>query len=104
MTRALDERKCTGGCLFGNLAGELDDSEACRVALRDAMGGWRDRIARALKLAQEQGTVRDDLSAADLACFFLDAWEGALIPMKVEGSVKPLNQCMSRLFDDYLPV
>ncbi len=102
MIQSLDERQCTGGCLFANLAGELDESEACRRALRDAMKGWRDRIGRALALAQEQGTVRDDLPAKDLACFLLDTWEGAVIRMKVEGSVKPLKQCMARFFHDYL--
>lgn len=98
----LRECGCGGGCLFGNLAGELDESEACRAALSEAMAEWRRHIAGALELAQQQGTARGDASAEELACFLFDCWEGALIRMKVDGSVTPLEQCMARFFDGYL--
>ena len=66
------------------------------------MAGWRDRIAQALARGQEQGTVRKDIEAGDLAAVLLDAWEGAVIRMKIERSSEPLDQCLTHLWDTYL--
>ncbi len=91
-----------GGCLVANIAAEVEDSAVCREALAKAMAGWRDRIAQALARGQEQGTVRRDIEAGDLAAVLLDAWEGAVIRMKIERSSKPLDQCLTHLWDTYL--
>lgn len=90
-----------GGCLVANLGGELEGSDVCREALAEAFWDWRGGIQRALRRAQEQGTVRKDIDAGELADILVDAWEGAVIRMKVERSLKPLEQCLKRLVDDY---
>ena len=90
------------GCLVGNLGAELGSaSELCRVAMAEAMHGWRDRFAAALGRAQDDGTVRSDLSAVALADFLLDSFEGALIRMKIEGSTEPLKKFESMVFDEF---
>ncbi|MCZ6456490.1 MAG: TetR family transcriptional regulator C-terminal domain-containing protein, partial [Actinobacteria bacterium] len=78
------------------------DSVACRQAMSDAVLDLRNRFRNALLLAQEQGTVRDDISAAELADLLLNAWEGSIICMKIDRSVKPLKQFIKLIVDDYL--
>lgn len=91
----------TGGCLIGNLGGELEGSEVLRAALSAAWAAWRDGVAKALRAAQEQGSVRADLDAVDLADLLLESWEGAVIRMKIDRTVEPLDKCLRRLLDDY---
>ena len=99
----VDRERCSGGCLFGNLSGEVEDSEACREALAEAFDGIGRRMAKVIELGQAQGTLRDDVRARDLADQLIDAWEGALLRMKVERSVRPLRQCVRRLLEgDFL--
>ena len=74
---------------------------ACREALRVAFDDWRDRFASALRRAQEQGTVREDLAATELADLLVDAWEGAVIRMKVQRTGEPLQQVLRQLLDGH---
>ena len=91
------------GCLVGNLGAELGDtSEHVRQAMAEAMHRWRRNIAKILAEAQRQGTVRDDISAEELAEFMLDAFEGSLIRMKIEGTTEPLGKFQSRVIDDFI--
>ena len=99
--RAHEEAGFAGGCLIGNLGAELEGSEHCSEALAGALRGWRDRVRAALSDAQELGSVRDDVAAGELADLLLDAWEGAMIRMKIEKSLRPLRQCVRHLLDDY---
>ncbi|WP_412538276.1 TetR family transcriptional regulator C-terminal domain-containing protein [Longispora sp. K20-0274] len=91
-----------GGCLLANLAGELDGSEACRRALATAFREWRDGVRDALGAAQAEGTVRTDVDATELADMLIEAWEGAVIRMKIDQTVVPLERCLRRQFDGYL--
>ncbi|MFC4126740.1 TetR/AcrR family transcriptional regulator [Nocardia rhizosphaerae] len=91
----------TGGCLIANLGGELEGSEVLRGALSDAWATWRDGVAAALRTAQAEGAVRADIDAADLADLLLESWEGAVIRMKLDRTVAPLDKCLRRLLDDY---
>lgn len=98
----LEQRGFRGGCLLGNLLGEIGDTDdACFIALRDAVWRYRDELERALAEAQAVGTVRQDLPAASLADLLADAWQGALLRMKVERSVEPLRRCIASLLNDY---
>lgn len=98
---ALYEERPTG-CLVGNLAAELGGSlEQPRKVMSEAMQGTRDAFAGILARAQEQGTVRADIGATELADFLFNAWEGSLLRMKVEGSVEPVRQCVSFALDDF---
>ncbi len=93
-----------GGCLLGNLMAEIGDtSEICRQALRRAMHRYRDRIAGALTRAQADGSIRRDLSPQTLADLIVDNWQGALLRMKIERSVEPLERFMTQIFRELLP-
>ncbi|MBI3686902.1 MAG: TetR family transcriptional regulator C-terminal domain-containing protein [Actinobacteria bacterium] len=90
-----------GGCLLANLAGELDGSEASRLALATAFREWRDGVRDALEEAQRLGSVRGDVEATELADMLIEAWEGAVIRMKIDQTVAPLERCLERLLDGY---
>jgi TetR/AcrR family transcriptional repressor of nem operon len=91
-----------GGCLVGNLAGQLEQSEVCRSAMEDALRGWAERIARVLALGQSQGAVRRDRSADEMAAFVLDSWEGAVLRMRIEHSDRPLLRWIEVVLDGWL--
>lgn len=90
-----------GGCLIGNLGGELEGSAVCRTALAEGFDAWRDRVAAALTRAQESGQVRRDLDAGDMADMLTEAWEGAVIRMKIDQSLEPLRRVVRHLLGDY---
>jgi TetR/AcrR family transcriptional repressor of nem operon len=91
-----------GGCLLGNLMGEIGDtSEICRMALKSTVNRYRDLLEAGLLKAQQQGSVRLDKSAQEMADLLTDAWQGALLRMKIEQSVLPLQRCCNDLLGDY---
>jgi TetR/AcrR family transcriptional repressor of nem operon len=98
----LGRRQFKGGCLLGNLLGEIGDThETCLAALREAVHRYRDKLEQGLAKAQEEGTVRKDLTAAAMADLLADGWQGALLRMKVEQSVRPLEALVAHLLDGY---
>ena len=93
------------GCLIGNLGAELgDSSELCRQAMSEGLQLMEQRFVRILTKAQKQGTVRNDLTAEELASILLNAYEGALLRMQIEKSVEPLHQFIKLMLDDFLLV
>ena len=98
----LERTEFKGGCLLGNLIGELGEtSEVCRVALQTSLNRYRDVWELGLSRAQSEGTIRADKSARELADLWVNAWQGALLRMKVEQSVDPLYQCYHELLGSF---
>lgn len=98
----LERTDFKGGCLLGNLTGEIgDSSEVCRVALQTTLNRYRDVLQLGISLAQQQGTIRTDKSARELADLLVNTWQGALLRMKVEQSTAPLTQCCQALLGDF---
>ncbi len=96
-----EEAACPG-CLVGNFAAEVSESsESCRQALDGVMLDWRQRLADLIQVAQQAGQVRQDLGAKVLAGFFWDAWQGALLRMKVAHTSKPLKNAVSLMLDHF---
>ncbi len=91
-----------GGCLLGNMMGEVGDtSELCNQALKSAVERYRLLQYHALIKAQKQGTVRQDRSAEMMANLLVNSWQGALLRMKIEKSVQPLQEFYDTLLGDY---
>lgn len=83
---------------MGNLIGEVGDtSDVCRMALKTGLSSYRDAWELGLSRAQIEGKIRTDKSARDLADLWVNAWQGALLRMKVEQSTIPLKQCYDEL-------
>lgn len=98
----LEKADFKGGCLLGNLMGELGDtSELCQKSLEAAVRRYRDLLQAGLESAQRQGTVRTDKTAEAMADLMVNTWQGALLRMKIEKSSEPLQQCCRNLLDDY---
>lgn len=88
------------GCLVGNFAAEVTESSpACRDVLHTSLQAWRQRLAGLLERAQTEGSVRRDLPAATLSLLFWDAWEGALLRMKIERHTGLLSDTVAVLLD-----
>ena len=91
-----------GGCLLGNLMGEIGDtSELCNQALKSAVERYKLLQYKALLQAQKEGTVRTDKSAEIMANLLVNNWQGALLRMKIEQSVQPLQEFCDTLLNDY---
>ena len=73
----------------------------CQQALNDAVARYSKLQEQALERGQQQGTVRLDRSAKSMADLMLNGWQGALLRMKVEQSVEPLQAVCRDLLDDY---
>ncbi|CAG7856092.1 hypothetical protein MCAMS1_00454 [biofilm metagenome] len=102
LIQELESAQFTGGCLLGNLMGEIGDtSDVCQQSLRLAVQKYQNLLATALKAAQSEGHIRTDKSADDMANLLLNTWQGALLRMKVEQSSEPLRQCCQDLLGDF---
>jgi TetR/AcrR family transcriptional regulator, transcriptional repressor for nem operon len=101
----LEKAEFKGGCLLGNLMGEIGDtSDLCQKSLQLAVHRYQDLLATGLKKAQMEGTVRIDKSADDMADLLVNTWQGALLRMKIEQSAEPIKQCCNDLLGDYFRV
>ena len=102
---SIAELECTdftGGCLLGNLMGELSDtSDLCRMALQNALNDYRNVWEEGLRRGQKEKRIRADKSAHEMADLWVNAWQGALLRMKIEQSTEPLKQCYSQLLGDF---
>ena len=98
----IEQADYKGGCLLGNLMGEIGDtSEICRHALMTAVERYNALQQTALERAQIQGSARKDRSAKNMADLLANSWQGALLRMKIEKSVQPLQACCQTLLNDY---
>ena len=52
---------------------------------------------------QGTGNVRQDLSPEQLAVFIADAWQGALLRMKIQQDGSPLVEFDYMIFEKFLP-
>jgi TetR/AcrR family transcriptional repressor of nem operon len=88
----LEANDFQGGCLLGNLMGEIGDtSPAAREALKRGVDVYRDLLASGLAKAQREGVARKDKPARAMADLLVDGWQGAMLRMKVERSAAPLH-------------
>ena len=95
----------SSGCLIGNFAAEVAlASELCRERLLAAQLAWRERLAGLIRAGQARGEIRDDMDSNALSALTWSVWEGALLRMKVEGSVRALRESMALVLDQvYTP-
>ena len=98
----LEKEEFQGGCLLGNLMGEIGDtSDICQKSLHSAVLRYRNLLKTGLVRAQQEGTVRTDKSSEEMADLLVNMWQGALLRMKIEKSSIPLKQCCENLLGDF---
>lgn len=102
LIKELENQEYQGGCLLGNLMGEIGDtSETCAKALRSAVHQYRNCLTTGISRGQNEGVIRTDLSAEEMADLLLNTWQGALLRMKIEKSTRPLIQYCNQLLDGW---
>jgi len=97
------EQSCQQGCLIGSIAAEIgNQSETCQKVMLRSVDKWKSRFAKLLEKGQQQGQIREDLTAIQIADIFWSAWEGSLIRMKMEANIAPAQQLLNIMLDHLL--
>ena len=89
--KELENTNYTGGCPIGNLSLEMGDlNENFRVKLSQAFSNMESKLLESLKDAQSVGEISQSINIETAAGFILNSWEGALVRVKAEKSIRPL--------------
>jgi TetR/AcrR family transcriptional repressor of nem operon len=95
--------QCNDGCLVGKFMAEVsDDTPQIRERLLSVLALWGEQLASAIAAGQAQGVIRKDLKAEVLAAFLIDAYEGAILRMRVERSPRALKSFVKIVFSSLL--
>ena len=97
----------TLGCPIGNLAQEMGDlSPIFRMRLQESFRKMIDLYDQVLQEAKQAGDMPLLLDTRDLADFLVSGWHGALVRMKIEKSIKPIENhknIVMKIFEAALP-
>lgn len=95
----LESQQCRNGCLVGNLSQEMAaQSEVFRARLEEIFQGWVNRYAEVLDQAQRLGEIPSHLDVHELAQFWLNSWQGAVLRAKATRSTGPLRTFLNIMF------
>ena len=98
-----ERRFCRDGCLLGNLGQETADiNETFRNRIKSHFDRWTARIALCLDEAVVSGDLGTDVDTNMLAGTLLDAYEGALLRMKLVKNIGPLQAFLDVYFEKML--
>ena len=93
----------TCGCLLGNLSQSIAaHSDVLQRELHRSFTAWQEDFKAVLREARDAGELPDHLDPDETAAFLIDAYEGALVRMKAEGSIKPLQRFSTMTLDGLL--
>jgi len=91
------------GCLLGVLAAEAGDLEpAVRARVEAGLAAFAGFLAPVIREAQAAGRIAGDVEPDALARALVNAWEGALLRMKAEGSAAALKDFEAMVFGGLL--
>ena len=98
MTEHYLNKDCREGCLMGNSSNELSDlAETFSNVIAHEFNLWQKALERCIIEAQDAGEITTNLESRMLASFVLNSWEGALLRMKCEKTIEPLNDFINGL-------
>ncbi|CAN5879066.1 hypothetical protein BH11PSE8_BH11PSE8_27640 [soil metagenome] len=98
--KIVKDRDYTAGCFLGTMSSEIADSHlTARAAFSDVFLGWSSAIVRVVREAQAQGETANTTDPKVLGRFILNAWQGALVRMKVAKSDEPFKDFNAVVFD-----
>lgn len=101
----LESQQCRNGCLAGNLSQEMAaQSEVFRARLEEIFEGCVDRYAECLEQARLAGEIAPDLNIRELAEFWHNSWQGAVLRAKASRSTRPLKTFLNVMFGSILQV
>jgi TetR/AcrR family transcriptional repressor of nem operon len=80
------------GCLMGNFSAEMAFADpTMREKLANSFENWSAAVALVLRQAQQRDEIQPAKDVDRLARYLVNAWQGALIRMKVMRSREPLD-------------
>lgn len=92
------------GCLIGDLSLEVtQSSDLIRRCLQSVFQEWLRPFAECIAEGQQLGEFSKEFEASELAEFFISSWEGAILRMKVERSIAPLERFRRVFFSMAMP-
>jgi TetR/AcrR family transcriptional repressor of nem operon len=87
-----------GGCLWGNTALEMSDTNPGYTKLvTKVFDEWLARIERVIRQGQETRQIRTDLPAADLARLVVAGMEGGIMMSRLTKQSAPFKTCLNSL-------
>jgi len=101
--KRIESQECRNGCLAGNLSQEMAaHSELFRSKLEEIFEGWVSRYRELLSQAQELGEIPAHHDVHELAEFWLNSWQGAVLRAKTIRSTVPLKTFLNVMFGSLL--
>jgi len=98
---ALEKHRATGfvgGCLWGNTALEMSDSNPVFASLvAELFDEWTAKIEATIRAGQEHGQIRSDLPAPELARSVVAIIEGGTMLSRLKKQEAPLRGCLTTL-------
>ena len=93
-------KDCAYGCPIGNLSQEMGDlSPPFQAKLKASMDAMVEMYAGIIREGQDSAEISPRLNAQKAAEFLVSSWEGALLRMKIEKSLAPLENHQRFIFD-----
>jgi TetR/AcrR family transcriptional repressor of nem operon len=87
-----------GGCIFGNTALEMSDSNPEFAGAIDAVfDEWISRVEVVVAVAQQSGQIRTDISSETLAKHIIATVEGGIMLSRLKKNECPLRECLETL-------
>lgn len=87
-----------GGCLWGNTALEMSDSDAPHLdVVKRTFDEWILKIVPVVAAGQESGEIRDDLSPEQLSCIIVAGIEGGIMLSRLTKKEEPLKSSLQSL-------
>jgi TetR/AcrR family transcriptional repressor of nem operon len=88
---------CKSGCLLGNLAAEITESEDLRKELEGVLHDLQQALAGVVARGQQSGELKSDFPPEAAADFFLSVFEGSILLAKARRDPKALEASLSML-------
>lgn len=87
-----------GGCIFGNTALEMSDSDPEFAGAIDAVfDEWISRVKVVIAAAQKSGQIRTDISSEALAKHIIASIEGGIMMSRLKKDERPMKECLEIL-------
>ena len=87
-----------GGCLFGNTALEMSDSDSSyNEFVRQVFAEWTDKMQLAIQRGQKAGEIVDGITSAELAQTVVATIEGGIMMSRLTKAEGPLRTCLESL-------
>ncbi|RPH87073.1 MAG: TetR family transcriptional regulator, partial [Deltaproteobacteria bacterium] len=91
------------GCPIGNLMQEMSDLNATfRKKINEVYSEMQKGIEQLLSEARSGGYISEDTDPSQTAQFIINAWEGAIMHMKLVKDTKPLSVFKKMIFERIL--